>query len=296
MVEMSQAISPATNKPYGLKRVCETWSFARSTFYRHKNRKKPPGKRGPKPTIEEKELLDKIREDIKNSLFKGEGHRKVHARLKKKGAQVGRNRILRVMRQNRLLSPHRSTYRIPNPHDGRIATDAPGIMWGSDGTKVRTVDDGWVWVFSVVEHWNTECVGWHVCKVGDRFAALEPISQAVKEVYGSLGKGVATGLKLRIDNGPQYTSDYFRQQIAHWGIKESFGLVRQPETNGVAERFHRTLKEQAIEGRIYRNIEELRDAVRQFVTIYNEQWLVAKRGYQSPSEARRNYNSLRGAA
>ena len=44
------------------------------------------------------------------------------------------------------------------------------------------------------------------------------------------------------------------------------------------------------------NIDELREAVRQFVEIYNEQWLVAKRGYQSPMEARRNYEKLRGAA
>ena len=298
VVAMSQAISPVTNKPYGLKRICEALGIARCTFYRHKDRdqKKLCAKRGPKPAIEEKELLDKIRKDIKNSPFKGEGHRKVHARLKRQGAQVGRNRVLRVMRENRLLSPHRSVYRPPNPHDGRITTDALGIMWGSDGTKVRTVDDGWVWVFSVAEHWNTECLGWHVCKVGDRFAALEPIFQGVKEMYGSLSKGAATGLKLRIDNGSQYTSDYFLQQIAHLGIKNSFGLVRQPETNGVAERFHRTLKEQAINGRIFRNIDELREAVRKFVAIYNEKWLVAKRGYQSPLEARRNYNSLRGVA
>ncbi|NGX60193.1 MAG: hypothetical protein KR126chlam3_01362 [Chlamydiae bacterium] len=294
---MSQTTSPCANKPYGLKRVCETWGIARCTAYRSKGElKKPSEKRGPKPAIGEKELLGRIREDIKSSPFRGEGHRKVHARLKRQGATVGRNRVLRVMRQNQLLSPHRSAYRSPNPHDGRITTDAPNEMWGSDGTKVRTVDDGWVWVFSVAERWNTECLGWHVCKVGDRFAALEPISQAVKKAYGSLSKGVAAGLCLRIDNGSQYTSDYFLQQITHLGIKDSFGLARQPETNGVAERFHRTLKEQIIDGRIFKNIDELREAISQFIPIYNEQWLVAKRGYQSPSEARRNYKTLRVAA
>ena len=169
-------------------------------------------------------------------------------------------------------------------------------MWGSDGTKVKTVEDGWVWIFSVTEHWNTECLGWHVCKVGDRFAALEPVSQAIKKVYGSLSKGIAAGLKLRIDNGSQYTSDYFLQQLRYWGIESSFGLVRQPETNGVAERFHRTLKEQVIEGRMFLNADEIREAVKQFVGVYNAQWLVAKKGYQSPLEARRDYEKLRGAA
>src|SRR5512135_933398 len=110
--------------------------------------------------------------------FRGEGHRKVHARLKREGIRAGRNRILRVMKENNLLSPHRSAYNPPNPHDGQITTDAPNVMWGSDETKVKTVEDGWVWIFTVAEHWNTECLGWHVCKVGDRFAALEPVMQA----------------------------------------------------------------------------------------------------------------------
>lgn len=291
---MSQTISPSSRRLYGLKRVCTAWSVARSTLYASKKRE--PLQRGPKPLVEENKLLVMIQEDIKSSPFKGEGHRKVHARLKRKNIVVGRNRVLRVMKQHQLLSPHRSLYKAPNPHDGRIVTDAPDIMWGSDGTKVQTKEDGWVWIFSVAEHWNTECLGWHVCKTGDRFAALEPITQAVKEVYGSLSQGVAKGLKLRIDNGSQYTSDYFLEQISYWGIERSFGLVKQPETNGVSERFHRTLKEQIIEGRIFKNVEEVREAVRQFVKIYNEQWLVAKRGYQSPLEARRNYYKLRGAA
>lgn len=294
MEKMSQTISPGTGKPYGLKRVCEMWSIARSSFY--SKRKKPADKRGPKPQIQDDKLLTMIRDDIDRSPFKGEGHRKIHARLKRKRAKVGRNRVLNVMRKNQLLSPNRRPYKAPNPHDGKIITDAPNIMWGSDGTKVATVEEGWVWVFSVAEHWNTECLGWHVCKVGDRFAALEPISQAVKKVYGSLSRGIAKGLKLRIDNGSQYTSDYFLQQIDYFGIEDSFGLVRQPETNGVAERFHRTLKEQAIEGRIFKNTEEVREAVRQFVKIYNKQWLVAKLQYQSPEEARLNYYKLQEVA
>jgi len=294
---MGQAKSPATNKTYGLTRVCAVWGISRASVYRRQNQPtQERGRRGPKPTVDTPALLEHIRTDITNSPFRGEGHRKVHARLRRTGVRVGRNRVLDVMRENHLLSPHRSQYRPANPHDGRIITDAPNEMWGSDGTKVKTVDEGWVWVFSVTEHWNSECMGWHVCKIGDRFAALEPVTQAIRNAYGSLDKDVAKGLKLRIDNGSQYSSDYFLQQLAYLGIQSSFGLVKQPETNGVAERFHRTLKDQILDGRIFRNADEVREAVGQFVNVYNEQWLVAKRDYQSPLEARRNYVRLRGAA
>ena len=82
-------------------------------------------------------------------------------------------------------------------------------------------------------------------------------------------------------------------------IQPSYAFVAEPQTNGVAERFNRTLKEQIIHGRIYRNIAELRDAVRDFVELYNAQWIVEKNGYLSPAQARQAWHaaiSIRPAA
>ena len=115
-------------------------------------------------------------------------------------------------------------------------------MWGTDGVRVFTVDDGWGWIFTAVEHWNAECVGWHVCKRGDRFAALQPISMGLAGLYGSTEAGAARGLALRMDHGSQYLSDHFTNQIKFWGIQPSYAFVAEPQTNGVAERFNRTLK------------------------------------------------------
>ena len=101
-----------------------------------------------------------------------------------------------------------------------------------------TVDDGWGWIFTAVEHWNAECVGWHVCKRGDRFAALQPISMGLAGLYGSTAAGAARGLALRMDHGSQYLSDHFTNQIKFWGIQPSYAFVAEPQTNGVAERFN----------------------------------------------------------
>jgi putative transposase len=62
--------------------------------------------------------------------------------------------------------------------------------------------------------------------------------------------------------------------------------VEQPQTNGVAERFNRTLKEEAIYGAVFRNIEEVRLAVGKFVEDYNAEWRVEKNGFRSPRQAR----------
>ncbi len=303
---MSAATSPGTGLAYGVERVCAAWGFARSSFYAMKSRReatadRPPAKRrGPKPTLSDAELLAAIRTDLAASPWQGEGHRKVWARLRvRDGIRVSRKRVLRIMRENTLLSPHRCRRRDARAHDGEIVTDAPNLMWGTDGVRVFTVDDGWGWIFTAVEHWNAECVGWHVCKKGDRFAAAQPISMGLARLYASTAAGVARGLSLRMDHGTQYLSEYFTKQIAYWGIQPSYAFVEQPQTNGVAERFNRTLKEQIIHGRIYRNIDELRVAVREFVEKYNAQWLIEKNGYLSPAQARHAWYeavSLRPAA
>ena len=270
---MSAATSPGTGLAYGLRRVCAAWGMARSSFYAMtsgQHAEQPPAKRrGPKPAISDQALLVAIEADLEASPWEGEGYRKVWARLRVcRDIRVARKRVLRLMRENNLLSPHRCRRRGGNPHDGEIITHAPNLMWGTDGVRVFTVDDGWGWIFTAVEHWNAECVGWHVCKRGDRFAALQPISMGLAGLYGSTAAGAARGLALRMDHGSQYLSDHFTNQIKFWGIQPSYAFVAEPQTNGVAERFNRTLKEQIIQGRIYRNIAELRDAVRDFVELY----------------------------
>ena len=173
---MSAATSPGTGLAYGLRRVCAAWGMARSSFYAMtsgQHAEQPPAKRrGPKPAISDQALLVAIEADLEASPWEGEGYRKVWARLRVcRDIRVARKRVLRLMRENNLLSPHRCRRRGGNPHDGEIITHAPNLMWGTDGVRVFTVDDGWGWIFTAVEHWNAECVGWHVCKRGDRFAA-----------------------------------------------------------------------------------------------------------------------------
>lgn len=286
---MSSTLSASTNRLYGIERVCRVWSIPRSTVYDHRQRQQQGReleRRGPKPVVPDDELLNHIRKDLAESPFVGEGHRKVFYRLRESGIQCSRDRTLRVMRDNDLLSPHRVAQGEPSVHDGRITTDVPNDMWGTDGAKLFTLEEGWVWGFFAVDHFNAECVGWHVTKWGTRHAALEPIAMGLRQHFGSTDRMAGQGLALRMDHGPQYTADDFKRQLEFWGIERSYAYVAEPQTNGVAERFIRTLKEQVIHGRIYRNLEELPREVAAFVELYNSAWRVERLAYRTPRQAR----------
>src|SRR5437870_5111900 len=93
------------------------------------------------------------------------------------------------MRTHGLLAPRRLGPPNGNPaHDGTIITDRPDVMWGTDATRFYTERDGWCWFFGAIDHHLDEVVGWHTAKLGDRWAALEPIRQGVRHAFGGSAK------------------------------------------------------------------------------------------------------------
>jgi len=78
-------------------------------------------------------------------------------------------------------------------------------------------------------------------------------------------------------------------------LSVSYAFLEEPQTNRVAERFNRTLKEQIVYGRVFRDLDELRAAVAAFVETYNREWLLEKNGYLSPLETRQRWPEATGA-
>ena len=121
-----------------------------------------------------------------------------------------------------------------------IITDKVNEMWGTDMTQTITIREGRANVFVAVEHANSEVIGIHASWSANRFEALEPVRQGVHRCFGAIAPGVARGLKLRHDHGSNYMSGDFQDEIECLGIEASPSFVREPEGNGVAERFIRT--------------------------------------------------------
>ena len=286
---MSRARSPSFARVYGLSRVTRIWGLSRATVYR--SRAGAPddasrGRPGPIGACPDAELADHIRRLIEESGFHGEGYRKLWARLRVAGVRASPRRVRRVMGEQGLLAPHRAVQTRTKIHDGTIITDRINEMWGTDMTQTVTTDEGKAYVFVAVEHANSEIVGIHAARSANRFEALEPVRQGVNRCFGSIAPDVALGLKLRHDHGSNYMSEDFQAEIKCLGIQASPSFVREPEGNGVAERFIRTLKENLLWVRTFSTIEELRAALIEFARHYNGTWLVARHGYKTPDQVR----------
>ena len=122
-------------------------------------------------------------------------------------------------------------------------------------------------------------------KTGDRFATREPLAQAIAGTLGAVPHA-ARGIQQRHDDGSQYFTDFFQSNARFHGFVPSFALLGEPQTNGVVERSHRTLKGQIIHVRAPQNFAQLRSAIATFVPLYSHQWRLEKLRYQSPIQAR----------
>ena len=62
--------------------------------------------------------------------------------------------------------------------------------------------------------------------------------------------------------------------------------VGEPECNGVAERFMRTLKEECLYLHDFESLEEARQEIDAFIERYNRGWLLERHGYRTPAQVR----------
>ena len=197
-----------------------------------------------------------IEADLEASPWEGEGYRKVWARLRVcRDIRVARKRVLRLMRENNLLSPHRCRRRGGNPHDGEIITHAPNLMSMAFGCSR--------WTTAGAGSSPPSSIGTPSVSAG-MSATRRPLRRPAADLQLDRGRrgsgaGRADGSRLRSSSG------------ASSRPTPSCPRAVQSHAEGTDHPWSR-------------NIAELRDAVRDFVELY-AQWIVEK-NYLSPAQAR----------
>jgi transposase InsO family protein len=141
---------------------------------------------------------------------------------------------------------------------------------------------GWVWVVAWVDHSPAEA--WAHAARSATASPPSSRSPTPSSTAGRLEADVARGLAPRHDWGPQYRSAHFPGSLAWLGISDDPAFLGEPETNGCAEPWIRTLTEQCLWVQLHDTVEELGQAVAGFVDRSNSSWLSQRHSHQTPKE------------
>ncbi|GAB5097610.1 hypothetical protein YK56LOC_33260 [Caballeronia sp. HLA56] len=177
-------------------------------------------------------LLDEIRMHVTG--LPSYGYRRIWALLRRsremtRAPCVNHKRVYRVMREHQLLLRRPGVRNDNWRHDGRVAVDRSNARWCSDGFEFRC-DDGQ----PLRVTFALDCCGHSGDIVRDVMLA------AVEQRFGNTQP--AQTIEWLSDNGSAYIDHRTRRFARELGLVPLTTPVRSPQSNGMAERFVKTMK------------------------------------------------------
>lgn len=89
-------------------------------------------------------------------------------------------------------------------------------------------------------------------------------------VFERLGAERGYPAMLRVDNGPEFTSNEFMAWAEVHGIQIRYIQPGKPNQNAFIERFNRTYREEVLDLYLFRSLEEVREVTYHWLIDYNE--------------------------
>ena len=154
------------------------------------------------------------------------GYRIVTAWVRRLGRPVNRKRVLRVMRDRRLIQ--RRTHEPRRRRPGFFKVERPGRLWHLDMTSIWVAEHGWVDLNAIIDCCTREIVGWDLTIRCRAVEAITVIERAVRE------QGIGPGtLTLGTGNGSAFTARATRLVLSGLGVGHRRGGYRDPREPGV---------------------------------------------------------------
>jgi putative transposase len=216
-----------------------------------------------------------------------DGYRMVTAFVRRRlGVAVNRKRVLRVMRERKLIQRRRPLERRKRP--GFFRVERPRQLWQLDMSSVWVAEHGWTYLMAIIDCCTREIVGWSLelrCRADEAIAVVERAAAV---------HGIEPGeLVLGSDNGSAFTARRFRARLGELAIKHRRGGYRDPESQAFIESWFGKLKEREVWLNEYETLDDARHGIGGYVDrCHNRPH--SRLNYRTPLEVRRTWEDLQG--
>ena len=264
---------------HSISLMCKLLGVSRSGF--HGWERRPPSDRA----LADAWLVERITRIHRES--RGTyGARRIHAVLRQQGVHVGRKRVERLMRAQRLTGavPRKRAQTTIRVAGVRVADDlvlrdfkplAANQLWVADIKYIPTAA-GWLYLAAVVDCLSRRVVGWSMRDDLRAQLVVDALEMAVAR------RQPAPGLVHHSDQGSQYVSLLFGERCREADIEISIGCTSAHD-NAVAESFFASLTKDLLRRRKLGSRAEARTAVFDYIeTFYNPLRLHSTLDYLSP--------------
>jgi putative transposase len=263
---------------YRLSAVARVAQISRQAIYRIPKPRRAPAAPARAPADEVEQAI--VEEATANPT---DGYRMVTAWARRRlGRPVNRKRVLRVMRERRLIQRRRRLDRRRRP--GFFRVERPDQLWHLDMTSVWVAEHGWVYLMAAIDCCTREIVAWHLqtrCRANEAIALIE---HAVAE------RGIAPGsLTLGTDNGSAFTARAFKAVLSGLGITHRRGGYRDPESQAFIESWFGKLKERCVWRHEFETLDQAREVIGTYVIHYHDR-PHSRLDYRTPREVAATWN------
>ena len=276
---------------FGVELICRTLGVSASAYYQRAS-----GERSAR-SLEDGRLTAKIRKVFAEN-YECYGVRRMHAALLRDGEQVGRDRVARLMRAagirgaKRRGKPWRTTIADPaaEKRSDLVKRDftapAPDRLWVGDFTYLRTWE-GRVFFAFVIDVYSRMIVGWQLAT----HMRTDLVLDALRMALATRQPGADFTLVAHTDQGSQYVSEDYTQQLDDARVLASVGSVGDAYDNALAESFVDSFKTELIKDRVWHSNTKLELAIVEYVAWFNTRRLHSSIGNRPPAEHEAEWRS-----
>lgn len=221
------------------------------------------------------------------------GYRRVWAYLKfRKNINVNKKRIYRIMKlENLLVPPNLKLKSKRTPTRSKPRTIEPNSIWGTDMTKILIPNSGWVYLHVLIDWGSKKIIGHSLESTSRTDDWLSALHMGINNQFPNGIKEANPYLQLVSDNGCQPTSKRFISECKSLGIQQIFTSYNNPKGNADTERVIRTIKEDLVWPREWKDIYELKEELTKWIQNYNEDFPHSSLGYMTPYDYEAWFNA-----